>query len=170
MRRIVQPSRVLFVEQNRGRSACFLALALLAALMAHTAWERREADSTALGFTGTWIAGAGGFAVGAAVLLVRQRAFVVDQAGLSLHVLESGLGGVRRRSIPLKDVEVRLERTRVSLRGLLEKTTGRLSLTTEEGSIRFLDDIRGQEAVTLAHRLGADLGCRVRVCDLNEWT
>jgi hypothetical protein len=180
MRRIVQPSRVIYVDRNRERSLLFFAGAAIALVLSGTAWERRTTDSSALPFLGAWLAASVGLLTAALLLLLRQRAFVIDHESDTLQLLERRLFARTSMPVLLKEVGVRLTRRIVDHAASRAsatmkaggqawsgtKTTSRIWIESPGGEkVLFLDDVVGEEGLVLARRLAADLRCSLQVDD-----
>lgn len=172
MRRIVEPYRILFVDRARGWSFLFLAASLGLLLLGATAAER-STDPTARPLSHLSYIGFGALFLAALWLLFRKRAFIVDVQDKSLTVLDGRLLKKRSQRVPLSQVSVKMERKvlRNSNRvGNYDLIVGRIFLRIQgQPDILFLDDLRGDEAETLAAQLSNDLDCPLVRAERDDW-
>src|SRR6185436_13846331 len=138
-------------------------------------------DSSALPFMGSWLAISGGLLTGAVLLLLRQRAFIVDQAAGTMQILDRRLTGKNLLSVPLREVGVRVSRKFVDCAASRSMTTIKATgpgwaeskMTTRiwielsgRDDVLFLDDVVGREGEDLARRLASDLRSSMKIENL----
>jgi hypothetical protein len=172
MRRIVQPTRILFVDRGLGWSFLFLAASLGLLLLGAMAAERRT-DPTARPLSLLSFGGFGALFIASLWFLFRKRAFIVDAQEKTLTVIEGRLLGRQSKRHPLGQVSVKMERKvlRNSNRGgTYNLIVGRIFLRIHgQPDILFLDDLRGTEVETLATQLSNDLGCPLHRTERDDW-
>jgi hypothetical protein len=172
MRRIVEPTRILFVERNLGWSLIFFASSLIALVLYAVAGERRsDPTSEELGFYA--LLGAVGLFAAAFWLLFRMRLFVVELDSRELTIVERNFLKLKKYSCPLEDVRVKMEQKRLQNRARsleYELWVGAIWLDVEEkGRVPFLSDLRGADAQHLVEQLAEDLGRPLDVVDRRNW-
>lgn len=172
MRRIVQPTRILFVDRNLGWSlAMFVASGV--SLLFCSITRERSSDPTSVELGVVTFVGFVGLFLAALWLLFRKRAFIVDHVAGTLTILEGRGIRTKKSRVPLKQVTVRMEQKTLVNRhrgGSYELRVGAIWLDLEGGEkIRFMSDVRGSEAQTLAHRLATDLRRPLSVIDRSDW-
>jgi hypothetical protein len=173
MRRIVESSKVIFVERNLGWSLLFLVSSIVALVIFEVGREQ-PSDPMSRELNVWGLVGFGVLFLAAFCLLFRKRAYVVDQSEHMLTIIHRRFARAGHFSCPLENVSIRMEQKKLKVTyrggGQAELWVGAIWLHIKgKDRILFLDDLRGSDALSLAKQLSNDMGSPLEVIERNDW-